>query len=44
MWSNIRIGIIGKGSQYREFQKLDKKELEFFVYKPKNKEYFDKKI
>jgi len=44
VWSNIRIGIIGKGSQYQRISKiLIKKKLEFFVYKPKNKKYFDKK-
>ncbi len=44
MWSNIRIGIIGKGIQYERISKiLRKKKLKFFVYKPKNDNYFDKK-
>ena len=44
MWSNIRIGIIGQGSQYNRISQILKtKDISFFIYKPpKNKDYFDK--
>lgn len=43
MWCDIRIGIIGKGSQYLRISKiLKKRKLKFFVYKPGKKNYFDK--
>jgi predicted dehydrogenase len=44
MWNNIRIGIIGKGSQFLRISKiLKKKKLEFLTYKPKEKNYYNKK-
>jgi len=44
MWSNLRIGIIGKGSQYKRISKILKsKKIKFKNYKPSKKvKYFDK--
>ena len=45
MWSNIRIGIIGQGSQYNRISKILKtKGIKFITYKPpRDKNYYDKK-
>lgn len=44
MRSNFRIGIIGKGSQYRRVSKiLEKYNYKFIVYKPNNKNFYDRK-
>ena len=44
MRSNIRIGVIGKGSQYKRISEiLKKKKFRYTLYKPNNKKYFDKK-
>ena len=38
MWSNIRIGLIGKGSQYKRVSKILKSRgLGYFIYKPEVK-------
>ena len=44
MWTNIRVGIIGLGSQYNRISKiLEKKGIGFITYKPpRNKNYFNK--
>ena len=43
MRSNFRIGIIGKGSQYLRISKiLEKYNYKFIVYKPNNKNYYDR--
>ena len=45
MWSNIllRVGIIGNGKHSKRIQKiLINKKVSFFIYKPRNKLYFDK--
>ena len=44
MWSNLRIGIIGQGSQYNRISKiLTIKGIKFITYKPpRNKNYYDK--
>ena len=45
MWNNIllKVGIIGNGKHSKRIQKiLKKKKIFFFIYKPKNKLYFDK--
>ncbi len=45
MWRNLRIGIIGQGSQYNRISKILKnKGIKFITYKPpRNKNYFDRK-
>ena len=45
MWSNLRIGIIGQGSQYNRISKILKsKRLKFTIYKPsRNTNYYNKK-
>ncbi len=46
MWSNIllKVGIIGNGTHSKRIQKiLKKKKINFFIYKPNNKNYFNKK-
>jgi predicted dehydrogenase len=44
MWTNLRIGIIGQGSQYNRISKiLSLKGLKFITYKPpRNKNYYDR--
>ena len=44
MWRNLRIGIVGQGSQYNRISKILKiKGIKFTTYKPpRNKSYFDK--
>jgi hypothetical protein len=44
MWSNIRIGIIGQGSQYNRISKILKtKDISFlFINHLEKKDYFDK--
>ncbi len=45
MWRNIlsKVGIIGNGTHSKRIQKiLKKKNIEYFVYKPKSKNYFNK--
>ena len=44
MWSNLRIGIIGQGSQYKRISKiLTIKGAKFITYKPsRNKSYYNK--
>ena len=45
MWRNLRIGIIGQGSQYDRISKILKiKGIKFITYKPSRKKgYYDKK-
>jgi predicted dehydrogenase len=45
MWSNLRIGIIGQGSQYNRISKILKsKRIKFTIYKPsRNTNYYNKK-
>ena len=45
MRSNVyKIGIIGKGSQYKRISKiLKKRKINYYLYKPNNKNYFDRK-
>ena len=46
MWSNIllNVGIIGNGYHSKRIQKILKKNgVKLFIYKPNNKNYFDKK-
>ena len=44
MWRNLRIGIVGQGSQYNRISKILKiKGIKFTTYKPpRNKSYYDK--
>lgn len=45
MWSHIcmRIGVIGDGGHSKRIQKiLNKKKLDFYIYKPNKPDYFDK--
>ena len=44
MWNNFyKIGIIGRGSQYKRISKiLKKKNISFYSYKPNNSKYYDK--
>ena len=44
MWRNLRIGIVGQGSQYNRISKILKiKGIKFTTYKPpRNKNYYDK--
>jgi len=45
MWNNLRIGIIGQGSQYNRISKILKsKRIKFTIYKPsRNTNYYNKK-
>tara|TARA_B100000900_G_C20498426_1_gene682676 strand:+ start:201 stop:1130 length:930 start_codon:yes stop_codon:yes gene_type:complete len=44
MRSNFQIGLIGKGSQFKRVSKILKKlRISFFLYKPDNKNYYNKK-
>ena len=43
MWNNFQVGIIGSGGQYQRISKiLRKKKIGYYLYKPKNKNYFNK--
>jgi predicted dehydrogenase len=44
VWNNLRVGIIGQGSQYNRISKILKsKRIKFTIYKPpKHRNYYDK--
>jgi predicted dehydrogenase len=45
MWSNLRVAIIGQGSQYNRISKiLNSKKIKYIIYKPsKSENYYNKK-
>jgi predicted dehydrogenase len=43
MWNNFQVGIIGSGGQYQRISKiLKRKKIGYYLYKPNNKNYFNK--